>query len=177
MASLLIDKSKIPATEILLIGFLPSFIKKIIYRMRGYKIGKGVSIGIGTVIIGEKVEIGDNTQIGFLTLIRGRVIKLGRFVEIGSTTLIDTEKIEIDDDSRITEMVFIGGAPTPQSHFKMGKRGIIAHQSFLNPTKELILGDDVGIGGNCMIYTHGGWQSVLEGYPLKFGNVHLGDNN
>lgn len=176
MANVLINKSNIPAAEMFLIGFLPSFLKKIVYRLRGYKIGKGVSIGLGTVIIGEKVEIGDHTQIGFMTLIRGREIKIGRFVEIGSTSLVDTERIELDDDVRITEMVYIGGEPTPQSLFKMGKRAFVGHHSFMNPSKELVMGDDVGIGGNNLFFTHGAWQSKLDGYGVKFGNIHLGDN-
>lgn len=172
----IIKKSKLPVRDIILTGILPSFLKKWIYRMRGYKIGKGVSIGLGSVIVGDKVEIGDYTDIGFGTIIRGREIKLGRHVEIGSLSVIDTVKIEIGDDAVITEQVFIGGMPTPESSIKMGKRSIIMQMSFINPTKPLVIGDDAGIGGNCLIFTHASWQSPLDGFPIKFAGVTIGNN-
>jgi acetyltransferase-like isoleucine patch superfamily enzyme len=172
----IVKKSKLPVKDIVLTGLLPSFLKKWIYRMRGYKIGKGVSIGLGSVIVGDKVEIGDYTDIGFLTIIRGREIKIGRHVEIGSLSVIDTVKIEIGDDAVITEQVFIGGMPTPESSIKMGKRSIIMQMSFINPTKPLVIGDDAGIGGNCLIFTHASWQSPLDGFPIKFAGVTIGNN-
>jgi len=36
---MLIKYTKIPIKQIILIGFLPSFIKKTYYRFKGYKIG------------------------------------------------------------------------------------------------------------------------------------------
>ena len=63
---MLIKRKKIPVKEIILIGFLPSFLKKIIYKLKGYKIGKNVSFGIGSVIIGKDVTIGDNSSFGLV---------------------------------------------------------------------------------------------------------------
>ena len=76
---MLIKKTKIPVKEIILIGFLPSFLKKIVYKIRGYKIGKNVSFGIGSVIIGNKVIIGDNSSFGLISVVRANVIEIGRF--------------------------------------------------------------------------------------------------
>ena len=90
-----------------------------------------------------------------MTVIRGRSIHIGRFVKIGSMTFIDTEKFFIDDDARINEQVIIGGIKNPDSYIKIGKRVIIMEYSFLNPTKPLITGDDTGIGGHCLLFTHG----------------------
>lgn len=176
MHSGIIKKSKLPIRDIVLVGFLPSFLKKWIYRMRGARIGKGVSIGMGSVVVGRNIEIGDYTDIGFMTIIRGRDIKIGRHVEIGSLSVIDTVKIEINDDAVITEQVFIGGMPRPESAIKIGKRAIIMQMSFINPTKPLTIGDDAGIGGNCLIFTHASWQSPLDGYPIKFAEVTIGNN-
>ena len=132
---MLIKKTKIPIREIILFGLFPSFFKKIIYRLKGYKIGKNVTLGIGSVIIGKQVSIGDNSKIGFVTVIRGKKINIGRFVQIGSMTMIDTEEIQIGEDTRINENVIIGGIKTPESIIKIGKRVIIMEYSFLNPTK------------------------------------------
>jgi acetyltransferase-like isoleucine patch superfamily enzyme len=173
---MLVEKSRFPIREILLLGFLPSFLKVFFYRMRGYRIGRNVSIGPGSVVVGREVEIGDGTSIGFLSIVRGRQIKIGRFVKIGSTTIIDTEKIEILEDAKINEQVFIGGLSSPESYIRVGKRAIIMQMSFLNPARPLIIGDDAGIGGHCLIFTHGSWQSILDGYPVTFAPVTIGNN-
>lgn len=173
---MLLHKPRIPVRELLLYGLLPSWIKVAVYRLRGAKIGAGVSIGFGSLLIGEDIEVGDGTQIGHLTIIRARTIRLGRFVKIGTTTMIDTERVEIDDDAKINEQVFIGGPSLPESSLKVGKRTIIMQMSFINPTKPIVIGDDTGIGGHCLIFTHGSWQPQTDGYPVVFAPVTLGKN-
>ena len=173
---MLIKKSRFPFSHIIIYGFLPSTLKRLVYLLKGYKIHKKVRMKLGSVIVGEKVEIGDSTEIGFLSIIRGKEIKIGRFVKIGSTTIIDTERIEIDDDAKINEQVFIGGLSGPDSMIKIGKRTIIMQMSFLNPYKPLIIGDDTGIGGHCLLFTHGSWSSQLDGYPVTFAPITLGKN-
>lgn len=87
---------------------------------------------------------------------------------------IDTESFSIDDDARINEQVYIGGTKTPQSSLTMGKRTIIMQASYINPTMPITIGDDSGIGGHCLLFTHGSWSSILEGYPVKFAPIHIG---
>lgn len=172
---MLIKKSKIPVVEMILIGFLPSFLKKAIYRLRGYKIGKNVRIGLGSVVIGKEVSIGNNSKIGFISVVRGRKIDIRRFVSIGSLTMIDTENILIDEDARINENVIVGGQKTPDSYFKLGKRAIIMEYSFINPTKPIEIGDDSGIGGHCLLFTHGSWLNQLDGFPVTFEKITIGE--
>ena len=171
---MLVKKERIPVLHILIIGLLPSFLKIFIYRMKGYKIGKGVSISPGAVVIGKEVKIGDGVKIGFFTIIRGRIITINRFVKIGSMSVIDTEKIFIDEDARINEQVYIGGMKTPHSEIRLGKRTIIMQMSYLNPTLPIIIGDDSGIGGHCLMFTHGSWNDQLEGFPVKFAPITIG---
>jgi acetyltransferase-like isoleucine patch superfamily enzyme len=170
----LLRKQKIPVFQMIFIGFLPSIIKKSYYRIKGYSIGKNVSIGFGSVIIGKEVQINDGVKIGLLSVIRGRIISIDRFVKIGMMTMIDTEKIKIGEDTRINENVIIGGMKTPESEIDIGKRVIIMEYSFINPTKPIKLGDDTGIGGHCLLFTHGSWLSELEGYPVTFASITIG---
>ena len=172
---MLIKRKKIPVKEIILIGFLPSFLKKIIYRIKGYKIGKNVSFSFGSIIIGKNVIIGDNSKFGLVSVIRANKIEIGRFVTIGALSMLDTETIIIDDDSRINENVIVGGIKTPESLLKVGKRVIIMEYSFINPTKPIIIGDDSGIGGHCLLFTHGSWLNQLDGYPVTFSSIIIGE--
>jgi len=173
---MLIKKKRFPIAHIITIGLLPSPIKKMVYRARGYKIGKNVSLGIGSVILGKDVSIEKNTSIGFFSIIKAEKLHIGGFVKIGAMVYVDTTKVEIGDDSRINEQVFIGGIKNPDSALILGKRVIIMQMSFLNPTKPITIGDDSGIGGDCLIFTHGSWNSILENYPVTFAEVTIGKN-
>ena len=53
-----LDDVRIPIRKIMTVGVLPSFLKKLVYRLRGYRIGKGVSFGPGSVldISGDAVQ-------------------------------------------------------------------------------------------------------------------------
>jgi acetyltransferase-like isoleucine patch superfamily enzyme len=171
---MLIKKNKIPVLQLATIGLLPSFLKKIIYRIKGYKIAKKVKLGLGSVIIGDNVNIGEGSSIGFITVLRGRDISLGRFVKIGSMTMIDCNTIKIDEDARINENVIVGGTPSRHSMLDVGKRAIIMQNSFINTTMPVTIGDDSGIGGHCLLFTHGSWLSKLDGFPVSFAPITLG---
>jgi acetyltransferase-like isoleucine patch superfamily enzyme len=173
---MLIKKIKIPFMAIATIGILPSFLKKLIYRAKGYKIGKNVSIGIGSVVIGRMVSIEDNVKIGIATIIRAREISIERYAVIGSFTVIDTGKLRIGEDARINEQVIVGGMQTPESRLDLGKRTIIMEYSFINTTMPITIGDDTGIGGHCLLFTHGSWLNQLEGFPVAFAPITLGNS-
>ena len=163
----------VPIFNMMTVGILPSPLKKAWYRMRGAKIGKNVSIGILTVINSKKIEIGDGTVIGPLTFINTHSFKLGKRVRIGMMVAIDTGEVEVNDDSVIMEQVVIGAAITSRSKIIIGKRVMVFPFSFLNPSEPIIIEDEAGIGGSNYIFTHGAWQSILDGFPLKFGPVTI----
>jgi acetyltransferase-like isoleucine patch superfamily enzyme len=173
---MLIEKPRIPVREVVLFGLFPSFLKIWIYRLRGYRIGRGVSIGFGSVICADQVEIGDETRIGFLTIIRGKQVRLGSGVQIGATTFIDTPYLEIGDGTKINEQVFVGGLQFADSKLVMGRNCQIMQMSFINPARSITIGDDTGIGGHCLIFGHTSWLSQFEGYPVDFQPIEIGSS-
>src|SRR6266571_2288577 len=173
---MLIKKNRVPLLSMLTVGLLPSNLKVAYYRLRGYRIGRRVRIGPLAVVIAKSAEIGDETTIGFATILRGRSIRLGRNVRIGSMVFFDVRAFEIGDDAKINEQVYAGGPMLPESFLKLGKRTIVMQFSFLNPTKPLVVGDDTGIGGHCLLFTHGSWQPQTDGYPVAFAPITLGRN-
>lgn len=173
---MLIENPRIPIRDVILYGLWPGFIKTFIYRLKGYRIGKGVSIGFGAVICGEQVEIGEHTAIGFLTIVRGKKIKIGPHVQIGATTFIDTPYIDIGEGSKINEQVFVGGLQFPDSRFVLGRNCQVMQMSFINPARSIVVGDDSGIGGHCLLFGHTSWQSQFEGYPVEFAPIEIGSS-
>ena len=173
---MLIKQARIPIKDILIFGLLPGFLKKFIYRLKGYRIGSKVSIGFGSVICGKEVSVGEYTTIGFFTIIRGQSIKIGSHVSIGATTFLDTPFLEIGDDCKINEQVFVGGLQFPDSRFVLGKNCQVMQNSFINPAKSIIVGDDVGIGGESLIFGHTSWLSQFEGYTVDFAPIEIGNS-
>lgn len=171
----MIRKKRLPLLHLAVYGWLPSPIKVWAYRLfRGYRIGKGVKLAFGGVIVGQNVEIGDHVEIGLLAMVMGRSIRIGRFSSVGTLSYVACERIEIGEDARIREQVFVGGPQLPESSFTLGNRTIILQLASINPTKPVTIGDDTGIGGHCLIFTHGAWLNALDGYPVTYEPVTLG---
>jgi acetyltransferase-like isoleucine patch superfamily enzyme len=176
LTGMLITKERLPYKEILTFGLLPGPVKKLVYRLRGHKIGSHVSIGFGSVVCAENVSIGNHTKIGFFTIIRGKSVTIGSHVNIGAMTFLDTPYIEIGDGSRINEQVYVGGLQFPDSRFVLGKNCQIMQMSFINPSRSILVGDDTGIGGHCLIFGHTSWLSQFEGYPVEFDSIEIGNS-
>lgn len=171
------DKPRFPIKAMVLYGWLPSFLKCAFYRLHGYKIGRGVKLGFGSVICGAKdVTIGDGTSIGFFSFIRGREVRLGHRVQIGSMCFLDTPHLEIGDDTKLNEQVYVGGLQFPDSRLKVGRNCQIMQMTFINPTKGITIGDDTGIGGDCLLFGHSSWLSRFEGYPVDFRPIEIGNS-
>lgn len=174
-APMLIRKKRLPMAHLIAFGWMPSAMKAWAYRaMLGYKIGRGVKFGFGSAVVGRQVEIGDHAEVGLLAVVMGRSIRIGRYSSVGTMTYMACERIEIGEDAKIREQVYVGGPQLPESAFVLGDRTIVLQMAFINPTKPVTIGDDTGIGGHCLIFTHGAWLNQLDGYPVTYEPVTLG---
>jgi len=133
-----------------------------------------VRISFGGVVIGKSVELGDRVEIGFLAVVQGDTIRIGRHSSVGTFSYLSCNVIEIGEDAKIREQVYVGGPQLPESKFVLGSRTIILQLTNINPTKPVVIGDDTGIGGHCLIFTHGAWANALDGYPVTYEPVTLG---
>jgi acetyltransferase-like isoleucine patch superfamily enzyme len=175
MPETLLPKTRIPFRHLVLFGWLPSPLKVLAYRLLlGYRIGRRVRISFGGVVIGKTVELGDDVEIGLLAVVQGETIRIGRHSSVGTMSYLSCNVIEIGEDAKIREQVYVGGPQLPESKFVLGSRTIILQLTNINPTKPVIIGDDTGIGGHCLIFTHGAWANALDGYPVTYEPVTLG---
>ena len=176
MATTLVPKDRIPWAHLILVGWLPSALKRLVYRLKGYRIGRGVRFGPFGVVVGRDVTLADHVSIGAFAIVVGRTIRIGRHSSIGTFSYVACEQIVIGEDAKIREQVFVGGPQFPDSRFELGDRTIILQMAYLNPTKPLRIGNDTGIGGHCLIFTHGSWLNQLDGYPVTFAPVTIGNS-
>jgi acetyltransferase-like isoleucine patch superfamily enzyme len=164
----------VPFGKMIVLGVLPSPVKVWLLRRSGARIGRNVSIGLFSWIESPEIELADGSRIGPFSFVKCvRRFSLGRRAKIHSFVAIETGSVAIGDDSSIMEQVVVGGMLTPRSALTVGKRVKVFPYSFLNPTEPIFVGDDAGIGGANYIFTHGSWQSMLEGYPVAFGPVTI----
>ncbi len=138
--------------------------------------GNNVHIGYGSCIIGENVHIGSGVKLGNNTTILGKEIFIGDNVTISDNVQISCKKIKIGCRTRIDARCTIGGLPTPRSELVLGNDVWVFEDCYLNTSCKLTIGNGTGIGGWTMIWTHGSWQSVLDGYPIAFADTTLGEN-
>lgn len=117
------------------------------------KLGNNVIIGAGAKI--EKVEIGENTQIEFGVVFTGcgnGKIKIGKNSYIGINNVLDWS-----DNICIGDFVHLAGPSTglwTHTSVQMCLKGVPKdNKSFENrPTAQIIIEDNVYVGGNCTIY-------------------------
>jgi len=137
-----------------------------------YKIGKNSKIIANHIDIHDSVEIGNNVNIHCDT------IKVGEFSKIGNDVKINCKNFEAGSWLFMWDRVEVGrgGCTGPNSNVKIGNHVGIFENTIINPSESVDIGDDVGIGGEVMIWTHGAWLDILQGFPADFGPVKIGNN-
>ena len=162
--------------KLVLIKLIPEFFKLIYYKFIG-SVGCNLKISNGSLIVSRDITIGNDVFIGKNVIIIADKVVIGDRVRIEKNTFIKSKQyFIIGKDSYIEEGNTIGGMQTPDSSIEIGDRVGIFPRCYINTTKKVIIMNDVGIGGESLIFTHGSWQNILEGYPFSFGDVVLEKN-
>jgi len=108
-----------------------------------------------TAKIGDDVEIGDWSVIGPYAEIDGKV-KIGRESYIQAHTIIGGGRKEL-------------GSLETGDFFYMGIR------SMVNIADNVTIGDEVALGMDTKIFTHGSYLSEWDGFPTQYGPVRIGN--
>ena len=170
------NDARLPLSRIMTIGILPSPLKKLWYRLKGYKIGKGVSFGPGSVVeISGACEIGDYTRFSAGSVVVGDTATFGKRVQVRTTAIVLVPHIEMGDDVIISESAVIRAQqPFPDSRIVLGDRCHIFPYSILDPSRPLTIGAETAVGFGSYIFTHGAYKDKLAGYPVVHGEVTIG---
>ena len=96
---------------------------------------------------------------------------------IHESTYIECDYFEVGEHSyigpnnKITCKSFKTG-----DYFYMTEGVEVGRGGCTGPDSEVTIGDNVGIGTECLIWTHGAWLDITEGFPADFGPVSIGSN-
>ena len=119
-----------------------------------------------SVIFGDKVSI------------ECERLTIGKYSRIGNNIKIKCRNLEIGDHFYMCDGVEIGrgGCTGTDSDVKIGNGVGIFENTIINPSDSIEIGDNCGIGGEVMIWTHGAWLDTTIGFPSDYGPVKIGKN-
>lgn len=131
------------------------------------------NISAKEIVIGNNCQIAEDVQIN----VRGR-FEIGDCSIIKSGTTIQCEEFTAGEYLYMSKAVEIGrgGFTNKEAIVKIGQHVGIFENTLINPNSPVTIGDEVGIGTEVMIWTHGAWLDVTQGFPSDFGPVSIGNN-
>ncbi len=140
-----------------------------------------ITIGEDVVLKNVRVEaeefiVDKNTKINDSILLSNGKVQIGKYVQIKENSVLKAFRgVKVGTRTVIDRGVIIAGIQSEKSYFEIGTFSNILHHSYVNPVREIIIGNKVGIGGYCLIFTHGVWQNAFKGYPYQYGKVEIRD--
>jgi len=120
------------------------------------KIGRDVTIEDGAIIEADNGYIGDRSIIRSGAKIQGRLIELGK-------------------ESYLDHGTLIGGGSCECGSLRTGDWFHMGMNSQINIARDVEIGEEVGIGIETKIFTHGAYLPVDFGFPAQWDNVRIGN--
>ncbi len=155
--------------------FLPGFLGVPFRKLLGAKIGHGSSIGIFSLVHVRDLKLGTNSRITSFSVIKAKKLDLGNSVVIKGPCLVKAAEITLGDFSSISPLAVVNAPLIEGANLSMGSHSQIFPFCWLEPGEGIEIGNQVGIGGHTLIFTHGSWTNYLEGGPVSFGKVKIED--
>jgi len=139
-----------------------------------FSIDPSASIRAGSIKIGRKSTICKDVVITC-----PGSFEIGPCSYIGPGTCISCWDFKAGSYLFLEERVEIGMGGClqgPDSTVTMGNMVFCGVDVIINPSKPVSIGNGCGIGCRAAIWTHGAWNSILDGYPAAFAPVTIGKN-
>ena len=129
-----------------------------------------------TILLSDKIVIGENSQIGPFSLIHSKKIIIGNHCNIKPFCILNANIINFQNYVHIAPLAFIIGPLIKGADLFIGNHSRVFPFCWLEPGEGIVIGNHVGIGGHTLIFTHGVWPNYILGGPVSFGPVKIDDN-
>lgn len=141
---------------------------------KGCKFGDNLRIlGSGKIVLGDNVTIGNNVIIN----VQQNLVVGDRSI-IGDNFILEGRNIEIGAEFWSGHHCHIGGGSCFEktSSLKAGYWVHLGNYGMINTARPVIIGNEVGMGIETKIYTHGAYLSMIDGFPAEFGPITIGSH-
>jgi acetyltransferase-like isoleucine patch superfamily enzyme len=103
-------------------------------------------------------------------------ISIGEGASIGENCIIEGSTVSIGRNFWMDVGAIIGGGSChdPKAFLKAGDFLHMGRGCMVNLARGVTIGDEVGLGINTQIFTHGAYLNELNGFPAQFAPVSIG---
>lgn len=139
---------------------------------RGVQIGRAVRIEGGDLRLDDEVDVRRHATIRVLD-----ELQIGAHGTVGESCEISGRRVKIGQELWMLPGAKIGGGSAFEhaSRLDAGHYLHLGVDTLINTARPVVLGHEVGLGTRTSIYTHGAYPSRLEGFPVAFEGVEIGD--
>lgn len=127
---------------------------------------------MGDVILGDGTTIHPSARINVTDY-----LYIGDNGRVGANCVIEGRDIRIGHELWMDEGAVIGGGSCfeRQSSLRAGHFLHMGRDSIINTARPVVIGHEVGLGTRTALYTHGAYLSAIDGFPVQFAPVTIGD--
>src|SRR5688572_16144873 len=147
-------------------------------RVRSLRLGAGVEIGPAVRVDGGAITLGDDVRILRHTTIRVLdELEIGQGGTVNERCEIGGRTVRLGQELWMLPGAKIGGGSAFEhaSRLEAGHYLHLGVDTFINTARPVTIGHEVGLGTRTSIYTHGAYPSRLQGFPVAFDGVEIGD--
>jgi len=117
-------------------------------------------------------KLGYKAHIGWFSSVMGRQVIMGDYSVIRPFTFINLDgDVRLKNYSEVSSFCLVYGSST----MELGEGSYIGPQSLINVDEQVSIGNDSALGARAMVFTHGSFFPVTQGYWVKLAGVTLGD--
>jgi acetyltransferase-like isoleucine patch superfamily enzyme len=147
-------------------------------RSRRVELGPGVEIGRGVRIEGGAITLDAGVRVLRHATVRVLdELRIGAGGTVGERCEISGRRVRIGQELWMLPGAKIGGGSAFEnaSSLEAGHYLHLGVDTLINTARPVVIGHEVGLGTRTSIYTHGAYASALEGFPVAFDGVEIGD--
>ena len=159
---------------------LPADETVVALRGAGAKIGDGVDLGDGSLVVAPRVVIADGVRLGpRATVVCEEVVAIGELSQFGADLELRCRRAYLGAGIWGGRSVRIGGGGhrDPWATLTIGDLAFVGDEAFVNVCRPVLIGREVFLTMRSLIVTHNIGHSVLEGFENRFAPVVLEDRS
>lgn len=159
---------------------LPSADKVTALRDAGARIGDGVDLGEGSLVVAPRVVLEDGVRLGpRATIVCEEVVAIGELTQFGADLELRCRRAFLGAGIWGGRSVRIGGGGhrDPWATLTIGDLAFVGDEAFVNVCRPVLIGREVFLTMRSLIVTHNIGHSILEGFENRFAPVVLEDRS
>jgi len=159
---------------------LPAADKVASLRAAGARIGEGVDLGEGSLVVAARIVIEDGVRLGpRATVVCEEALAIGELTQFGGDLELRCRRAFLGAGIWGGRSVRFGGGGhrDPWATLAVGDLAFLGDEAFVNVCRPVLMGREVYLTMRSLIVTHNIGHSILEGFENRFASVVLEDRS